>query len=347
MGLFSFFKKKSSDLAERVKETPWSKEIFLDINACSTRKYRIEVVGGRNIIFGGRHSNNCSWCKDKRVSPFLLSDYPDDLQAFLDFPKGFSFIGADGKKMSNPFSHELPWCRIVAYDQGTDFFLAKLMNQPFNPFMQHHLGKWDNVILTADRKIYLGEKELVNYGWPIDGGGLVEGIRCYRHGDFGHNMKKIDEAIELLFNLPSHELTNKEKFIRDFILGRCFAEKYMTLQAAYHFEYAISSDQDSLYPRVAFLAELSVLINNKPESISAISGGTEEDRKVFIKYATQAEERFVACFKDTYIHFPNEEILNDIGIMAFGAKFKSGSVDSLSERDIVAKWKGFRWKEDG
>jgi hypothetical protein len=163
------------------------------------------------------------------------------------------------------------WVTVIDYHPQTDLFLGILVNQPFH---LKGVDDRDNVVFRYDSE----QKQPVAVD---DGRGyratalpgtkepaflspLIEGLRAYRQGDFGHNMPGIDHCIAVLSplvkNVPPAAAVG-ERFAAHFVLARCCAEKYATKTSVEQFRAAIALAPEDVDAQMGLLAELSILVH--------------------------------------------------------------------------------------
>jgi hypothetical protein len=201
------------------------------------------------------------WRDDPRLNGKNEPGYPDD---FL-----VSFANPDSAHGAVP---EYMWVRVIAYDLKTDLFLGILLNQSF---FQRSVREGDNVVFRIDPKrdvpLAIGGPDYAAAGWPSTNSGafgaaLREGVRAYRAGNNGHNMPAIEHCISVLTpamaTAPANS-TRDEQFVGHYVLGRCLAEKYVTLRAIAEFRAAIALDLKDADSHMALLAELSVMTHTQ------------------------------------------------------------------------------------
>jgi tetratricopeptide (TPR) repeat protein len=342
MSILGFlFKRKGSvditDYRERAEKAPWRANLYLGIESSQSGSINSQNRNGRWFIQGRCPSNDCPWRSDERIRPFLIDDFPDDLEVTL---KGDST------------ADEAPWCRLVGYDADSDLFLGKLLNQPASP-PYHCLSKWDQIVVTPERDVLLHENTDFMLGWPrLDGTpgqeALVDGIRSYRQGDFGHNEEALEKAIEQLNKIDETQLSKQNQFALHFVLGRCYAERYRNAVAIQQFKAAIKCDSNELYSRISYMAELSLMIGE--QNTQEVSSDTQQSDDT--PHPENAPSLFVECYRTTWKQFPENLLLHTVGIVSFGQdRMRQQNFESLREEDILTEWegvswKGFRWKEE-
>jgi hypothetical protein len=231
------------------------------------------------------------WRDDARLAGKSEPGYPDDFPVYFANPDS-----------AHGGLHEIMWVRVTAYDAASDLFLGILLNQP--DYLKE-LRAGDNVVfravpgLTAPATA-VGGPAYAEAGWPASRepaffATLRDGIRAYRNGNEGHNMPEIERCIRVLAPavaaMPAGA-SRDERFVANYVLGRCRAEKYATLDAISNFRAAIAIDSTDYDAHMALLAELSLMTHRLPRETSA----AERERwdREFVDELTIVRSRFMA-----------------------------------------------------
>jgi hypothetical protein len=239
---------------------------------------------------------------------------------------------------------EYMWVSIFFYDKKTDLFLGKLINQP--RYLES-VGENDNVVFKISDQSQTGLQALgkeTGYsvpGWPKQATSkhhkeLIRGIKSYRAGAFGHNMPAIEECIRILTpidqKVPAFFDAN-DQFTLHFVLGRCYAESYQTVDAVKQFRKCISIKPENFNAHMCLLAEYSVMVHTPKEKLKV---GSEQ----------QWEDAFVKQYQLVKQNFPDEDL--SMMEIVFNEKMVD-DIDSYSiERLEKARKVGFatfRWKK--
>jgi hypothetical protein len=273
------------------------------------------------------------WRDDPRLRGRFHATASDDIQVVFVNP----FQAAADKI-------EVMWVTVIEHDPATDLFLGILQNAP------HHLrdvAEGDNVVLRFDPRA--GFLVAVNRGQghraaamprtraPEFLEAVVDGVRAYRQGRFGHNMPGIERCIQILStavrNIPA-AATPDERYAAHFVLARCLAEKYETRSAIENFRAAIALNPTDVHAQMGLLAELTFMVHwprNKPPP---------SDHAVW-------EQAFLDQLALVKARFASNEAVQAI-IAAIFDESKAGEM-KLSEAEIARNRRygfgTFRWKQ--
>lgn len=270
------------------------------------------------------------WREDSRLEGHFAQGFPDDVS--VAFPIQDS---------TAPYSFEVMWVSVTAYDPRTDQFLGILLNEA-DYIGDLHL--WDNVVFepkgdTGYPTAVAVDGDYGAAGWPPTRvveyfHSLRDGIRAYRDGRNGHNMPGIERCIEVLEPLMArvpNAARQDEVFVGHFVLGRCYAEKYDTERAIQQFRLAIETDSDDMDAHMALLAELSV--------ITHMTSGDEQShwKRAFVDEYAIVSERYLS---DRAVDVALRVIFGDLSFCP--------KAQELLEREPVEgqtlPWSTFRWK---
>lgn len=222
----------------------------------------------RLVLWRKQPDERTPWRDDARLRGRFNAGFPDDIQVLFLNPDP----AAAGK-------NEVMWVRIIERDPKADLFLGILLNAP------NHLrdvADRDNVVFRFDSTA--NPLVAVNQGQghraaamprtqaPRFLEAVVDGVRAYRQGNFGHNMLGIERCIQILSpavrQIPAAATTD-ERFTAHFVLARCLAEKYETRSAIQQFRAAIALDPADVDAQMGLLAELTLMVGlraGKPPS---------------------------------------------------------------------------------
>ena len=233
-----------------------------------------------------------------RDDPQLLHNAPDGFPD--DFMVSFQADSAHGGIA------EFMWVRVIAYDPATNMFLGWMINRPQ---LVKGLQVGDNVVFRAPARAggvpnAVADPDFVGAGWPATAvpewfAKVREGIRGFRVGDNGSVRPAIDYCIDVLTgavaSIPA-AATPEERFVSHFVLGRCLAEKYVTLRALEQFRAAVAIDSNDVDAQMALLAELSVMAHKDTTEVAAADAKRWEreflDRLAYVR-SRFGEERDV------------------------------------------------------
>lgn len=211
------------------------------------------------------------WRSEPRLSgQFHSKDFPDDVQVLFEATQ-------DGVRHV-----ESMWVTVLGHDDRTDRYLGRLLNTPdFVRTVQDadnvvfHLGtpgQYTGIRGLPERSIWLVADDdgrgYAAQAWPrqrtqfVDA--LVRGIRAYRLGNFGHNPPGIEQCITELRPALSPEPPTVDQHdlqVGHFVLARCLAEKYESVEALGHFDRAVALDRRDPHAQMGVISELTVLVH--------------------------------------------------------------------------------------
>jgi hypothetical protein len=280
------------------------------------------------ILWKAQIPGDSPWRRHEDLQGKLHPEYPDDLEVL--------FRKAATEK------YESMWVRVIAFDPASREYLGILLNSPYDvPTIEEGDNVAFGVVLGAPHPVAVAfggsyrRAGLPNMSPPAFFEAMAEALNQYRQGGFGHNPPGIEAGIAHFSRsktLVTDETGDAAKFYLHFFIALCFAEKYETLAAVDEFRQAISLRPDDEDAQMGLLAELSVLVNNPPETLP------KGDSETWVR-------QFEAQVATMRSRFPREA-----GFNKFIDNFLSDNPatgDMTSEQRARAKRVGtgtFRWK---
>lgn len=271
------------------------------------------------------------WRDDARINGLSPEDYPDDFPVLFHNPDPAA-------------KDEMIWVTAIDYYAPTDEYLGIVLNDPFN---LESISERDNAVFKYDpetRQLHaLATKgDYSRKGVPKRARGgplaeLLEGIRQYRLGNYGHNPAAIEQCIEVLSAAGPHlgdRASSDDHFLAHFVLGRCNAEAYNTDAAIEAFRNALKYNDDDVDAHMALLAEYSLKVHPPLDQPPETHDTSWEP--LFVEQLTYVRQHFSddpAVAVATTIIFDESEVAN----------LSEFSVEELARSRKVG-FGIFRWK---
>ena len=283
------------------------------------------------VIWPASDEDEKPWRDDSRISAQAPEGYPDDFPVVFENPDPAA-------------AAELIWVRAIDYFEPTDEYLGVVLNAPFGV---EGIEVQDNAVFHYDPETQhlwalATEGSYRARGIPTrvrreDFDPLWQGIRQYRLSAYGQDELATEKCIAFLSSdtLPVGELASEhDRYLMDFVLGRCHAEAYNTDAAIGAFNRALEHNAADVHAHMALLAEYSLKVH------TPLKGTTAEYDPIY-------EELFLEKLRWVRKHLLTDSSVAAMTLMLFDES-QVENLNLLSEEALVRGrqfgFATFRWK---